>query len=190
MFNISKKNIIVLIIFFLIFSLFFFSKKRSIPVYEKNKQQIEYEEIKRKINSQESKNLNKVENFIVKNNNIYGTLIAMELAKKYILNNNLDKAFTQLNHCLEYTKENNLKNILQLRMTKIKIQKNEYNQAMNIIKSITDKNWKNIVEHIKGDIFAKQNKNKEAIKCWKKSLLIESLNASREILRMKINELK
>jgi len=43
---------------------------------------------------------------------------------------------------------------------------------------------------MKGDIFININNKKEAIKSWKKSLFIEDSNASKEIINMKLNELK
>ncbi|QCI20139.1 MAG: tetratricopeptide repeat protein [Buchnera aphidicola (Brevicoryne brassicae)] len=186
----SKKYIIIFIIIFLILSIFLLFKKDFNASYQTNKKTLKYNEIKEKIKFEKFENLNKNKNIILKKNNFYETFNSMFLAKKLILNNDLDKAFIELSNCLKYTNEENLKNILKLRMVKIKIQKNEYELALNILKTMKNKNWINIIENIKGDIFVKQNKKKEALKCWKKSLSIELSNASKEIIKMKINELK
>ncbi|ANZ22777.1 hypothetical protein ATN01_03030 [Buchnera aphidicola (Diuraphis noxia)] len=175
--------ITLIIIFFFVFS------KNFINSYKKNTTLIKDDEIEKKINSQKSENSNQKEVFYLKKNNLKDTLRGMVLAKKYILNNNLEKSFEILKNCLKNTEEENLKNILKIKMTKIKIQKNEYKIAIKILESIKNKNWINIVENIKGDIFSKQNKKKQAINCWKKSLLQTSSNASKEIIKMKINEL-
>lgn len=181
MFKKSKKYIII---FFLILSIFLLFGKSLFPVYVIDEQTVQYKEIKKKID------LNKKQNFLIQNNNSDKILNGMFLAKKYILKNDFNKAFTELNNCLKYTEEENLKNILKLRMAKIKIQKNEYEIALNILNTIKTQHWMNIIENIKGDIFVEINKKKEAIQCWKKSLSIESYNASKEIIKMKINELK
>ncbi|ACL30387.1 tetratricopeptide repeat protein [Buchnera aphidicola str. APS (Acyrthosiphon pisum)] len=190
MLNISKKNIIFFILFFLIISLILFNWKYFSLVNKENLESLKYEKIIKKINKKKSKNLYEVENFIVQNTSIYGTLTALSLAKKYVECNNLDKALLQLNNSLKYTKEENLKNLLKINIAKIQIQKNENNKAMNILETIQNHNWKNIIEHMKGDIFININNKKEAIKSWKKSLFIEDSNASKEIINMKLNELK
>ncbi|QCI16270.1 YfgM family protein, partial [Buchnera aphidicola] len=162
--------------------------KKEEPSKYNQEEPSKYEEIIRKINLEDSKNFIEAENFIIQNENIYGTLTSLCLAKKYILENNFEKALIQLKNSLKYTKEENLKNILLLRITKIEIQNLKNQNAMNILENIKDDNWKNIVENMKGDIFINQKNKKEAIKSWKNSLLIENSNASKEIIQMKINE--
>lgn len=75
-------------------------------------------------------------------------------------------------------------------MAKIQIQKNKNNEALNILLTIKNYNWNNMIENMKGDIFINKNNKKEALKHWEKSFLIEDSNASKEIINMKINELK
>jgi predicted negative regulator of RcsB-dependent stress response len=117
-------------------------------------------------------------------------LSSLFLAKKYILDNNLDKAFIQLNNSLKYTKEENLKNILKLRIAKIKIQQNKNQDAMKILEDIKDSTWTSIKENMKGDIFMKNKDIKKAILAWEKSKYFEQSNASKEIINMKINQIK
>ncbi|WP_284443208.1 YfgM family protein [Buchnera aphidicola] len=190
MFGISKKKIVFLILFFLIISFILFYWKYPFVINKKNSELLKYEEITKKINKKNVKILHEVENFIIKNNNIYGTLTALSLAKKYVLYKNFDKAYIQLKNSLKYTKEENLKNILKLNMAKIQIQTNKNKEAIDILETINNHNWDNIIENMKGDIFAIKNNKKQALKCWKKSFLIEDSNASKEIINMKINELK
>ncbi|QCI23026.1 YfgM family protein [Buchnera aphidicola] len=190
MFNMSKIKIIFLILFFLIIGFILFYWKYPFVINEKNSEFLKYEKITKKINKKNPKSLDEVENFILKNQNVYGTLTALSLAKKYVLYKNFDKAYIQLKNSLKYTKEENLKNILKLNMAKIQIQKNKNKEAINILKTIHNHNWDNITENIKGDIFAIENNKKQALECWKKSFLIEDSNASKEIINMKINELK
>jgi len=186
----SKIKIIFLILFFLIIGFILFYWKYPFVINEKNSEFLKYEKITKKINKKNPKSLDEVENFILKNQNVYGTLTALSLAKKYVLYKNFDKAYIQLKNSLKYTKEENLKNILKLNMAKIQIQKNKNKEAINILKTIHNHNWDNITENIKGDIFAIENNKKQALECWKKSFLIEDSNASKEIINMKINELK
>lgn len=177
-----------MLLFCITFSLLFWKYKSEIK--ENNDDYLKYEKIIKEINFQKPKNLYKAEVFIIKNKNIYGTLTSMFLSKKYVLNKNFNKAFIQLQNALEYTHEENLKNILKIRMVKIKIQQKEYEEANNILKNIKDKNWESIIKNIKGDIWLKKKNKKNAIKYWNQSLKTETSNASKETIKMKINELK
>ncbi|QCI17398.1 tetratricopeptide repeat protein [Buchnera aphidicola (Aphis helianthi)] len=187
--SVSKKKVF-LIIFFLvfIFIILFFVIKPKNTIKSLNKPK--YEEIIKEINAKKNLNFINIEKFIIDNKNIYGTLISLSLAKQYILKNNLEKAFIQLKTSLEYTKEENLKNILRIRMAKIKIEQNKEKDAIEIIQEIKDDSWKNIVENIKGDIFIKNKNTKEAINAWKKSKHFEDSKTSKEIINMKINEIQ
>ncbi|CAL4326653.1 YfgM family protein [Buchnera aphidicola] len=192
MFKIFKKKIVIFVIFFIVLSslLLYFFWKNSFTTNTNNLNAFKYEEIIQEINKNTLKNLNSAENFIIKNQNTYGTFTAMILAKKYILKDNFERAIIQLNNSLKYTKEENLKNILKIRIAKIKIQKKEYTQALDILQTIKNQNWSNIIENLKGDIFFEKNDKKMALKHWKKSFFLENSNASKEIINMKINELK
>ncbi|AHG59806.1 YfgM family protein [Buchnera aphidicola] len=190
MLNFLKRKTIFFIVFILFITSGLFYYRYFFPISKTNLQCLKYEEIINKINTNQPENWHEAEIFIIKNNNIYGTLTSMFLAKKYISENKLNEAFIQLDNSLKYTKEENLKNILKLRIAKIKIQKKEHNAAMDILKSINNRNWINIIEQIKGDIFLNKKNKKLAIQHWKKSFSLETSNASKEIINMKINELK
>ncbi|WP_348769439.1 YfgM family protein [Buchnera aphidicola] len=183
----SKKKfflIIVISIFVLIILFFKIKRKNNIQNSYKNN----YQEILKEIHARKNLDFKKIEKFIIENKNIYGTLISLSLSKQYILKNNLEKAFIQLENSLKYTKEENLKNILRLRMSQIKIQQNQNKDAMKIIEEIKDDSWTNIVENIKGDIFMKNGNIKLAIQAWKKSKYFEKSKISKEIINIKINE--
>lgn len=186
--KVSLKTYLVLIfLIFFIFCSFWFIKPKE---KELKLEKLKYEEVIKKINAKNNQDLKSIENFIIENKNIYGTLSSLFLAKKYILDKNLDKALIQLNNSLKYTKEENLQNILKIRIAKIKIQQNKNQDAMKILEEIKDNSWKNIVENMKGDIFMKNKEIKKAILAWKKSKYLEKSNASKEIINMKINEIK
>ncbi|QCI21304.1 tetratricopeptide repeat protein [Buchnera aphidicola (Hyperomyzus lactucae)] len=189
MFNLLKKNVLFFISLFLVLIVFLFYLQYPFRAQKENLDSSEYKKIIKKINKKNSKNLIEAEHFIIKNQNIYGTLTALYLAKKYTLEGTLNKAFLQLNNSLKYTKEENLKNILKLRMAKIKMQNSENKDALNILENIKNHNWDNIIENMKGDIFINEKNKKEAIKAWRKSLSIENSNASKEIINIKIAEL-
>lgn len=183
----KKKFLIIFFLVFFSFSIFFFIKKEEKKIEFKK---IKYEEIIEKINAKKNDQLNDVENFIIENKNIYGTLSSLFLAKKYIINNNLDKALIQLNNSLKYTKEENLKNLLRIRIAKIKIQQKKGKNAMEILNEIKDDSWTSIIENMKGDIFMENKEFKKAIKAWEKSKYFEQSTAFKEIINMKINEIK
>ncbi|QCI24096.1 tetratricopeptide repeat protein [Buchnera aphidicola (Macrosiphoniella sanborni)] len=192
MLNISKKKIVFITLFFLFLSLnlIIFYWKYPMIDQTKNLNAIQYEEIIKKININKPQNIYEVENFIIHNHNVYGTLTALSLSKEYILHNELDKALISLSNSLKYTSEENLKILLTLNIAKLKIEKNCNQQAIKILNRIQNHNWSNIIENMKGDIYMHLNNKKEAIKSWEKSLSLEDSNASKEIIRMKINDLK
>lgn len=190
MLKINKKIIFLITLFLFVLSLTVFYWKYPIINQKKNFDSIKYSEILIKMNTNNPKNIYEVEQFIIKNQNIYGTLTALSLSKKYILDNKLDNALVTLNNSLKYTSEENLKILLSLNIAKIKIEKKQYQQALSILQKIQNHNWNNIIENMKGDIFKELKNTKEAIKSWEKSLSIENSNASKEIIQMKINDLK
>lgn len=190
MLKINKKIILLITLFLFVLSLTVFYWKYPIINQKKNFDSIKYSEILIKMNTNNPKNIYEVEQFIIKNQNIYGTLTALSLSKKYILDNKLDNALVTLNNSLKYTSEENLKILLSLNIAKIKIEKKQYQQALSILQNIQNHNWNNIIENMKGDIFKELKNTKEAIKSWEKSLSIENSNASKEIIQMKINDLK
>nr|WP_186821884.1 tetratricopeptide repeat protein [Buchnera aphidicola] len=183
----KKTYLMIFLLVFLIFFVVLFKKPKEKKI---NSQEFRYEEIIKKINAKKNQDLSTIEKFIIENKNIYGTLSSLFLAKEYILDNNLDKAFIQLNNSLKYTKEENLKNILKLRMARIKIQQNKNQDAMKILEKIKDDSWISIVENIKGDIFMKNKDIKKAKLAWEKSKYFQQSNASKEMINMKINQIK
>ncbi|QCI24632.1 tetratricopeptide repeat protein [Buchnera aphidicola (Muscaphis stroyani)] len=185
--NSNKKYILIFFIsaicIFTCWKKFFFVESSSFDTSK-------YELIIQKIDIKKPKTITDAETFIIQNNNIYGALTAMFLSKQYVLSNNLNKAAFLLNSNLKYIKEENLKNVLLIRICKIKIQQKKYHEAMNILKNIKNVEWQNIVENMKGDIFMGQNNKKEALIAWEKSKSYNLSNASKEIVNMKINEIK
>nr|WP_053940553.1 tetratricopeptide repeat protein [Buchnera aphidicola] len=184
-----KKKIFLIIFFFILVFFMFFSIIKS-KKQKKSLNQPTYEEIIEEINANTNENFFNAEKFIIDNKNVYGTLISLSLAKKYILKNHLEKAFIQLKNSLKYTTEENLKNILRLRMSKIKMQQNKNKDAIQIIEEIKDDSWSSIVENIKGDIFMNDGNKKLAIKCWEKSKFLEESQTLKKIINMKINEVQ
>jgi predicted negative regulator of RcsB-dependent stress response len=197
MFNFSKKKIIFFGIFFLVIIMtstlsfpFWTSSKSNSEHNKKNLTPLKYETIIEEISLEKPESLKKAEIFIVNNRNIYGTLTSIFLAKKYIAHNDFNAALIQLNNSLQYTEEENLKNILKIKIAAINMQINQYDTAIKMIETLSKKGWKNIIYNLKGDLFFQQKKIQEAIKCWNKSLSEETSNASKELIKMKINEIK
>ncbi|QNS01759.1 MAG: tetratricopeptide repeat protein [Buchnera aphidicola (Pentalonia nigronervosa)] len=188
MLNISRKKVIISIVIFLIFSIFFIFKRIFYKNTNTDLNACRYEKVIQELDIKKIETLNNAKNFIMHNNNIYGILTAMFLAKIYISSNDLNNAFLQLNNVLHYSENEELKNIIKLRMVKIKLQKHENQDAIDILNSIKDINWNHIIENIKGDIFIDNKNKKQAIKSWKKSRTLETSHTSKEILNMKISE--
>ncbi|QCI21870.1 tetratricopeptide repeat protein [Buchnera aphidicola (Hyadaphis tataricae)] len=197
MLNFSEKKIIFFSIFFLVIIItltlsfpFWTSSKSNSEHNKKNLKPLKYETIIEQISLEKPESLKQAESFIVNNRNIYGTLTSMFLAKTYITHNDFNAALIQLNNSLKYTEEENLKNILKIKIATINMQINQYDTAIKMIETLSKKGWKNIIYNLKGDLFFQQKKIQEAIKYWKKSLSEETSNASKKLIKMKINELK
>lgn len=188
MINSLQKKIILLIIFFLFLIFLFIFQKFMFQEKKINIPSLKYEEIIQKIDVKKPNQLKKIQKFIINNKNIYGVLASMHLSKKYIIFHDLENALITLKNGMKYITDNNLKNILKIRIAQIKIQKNENQDAIDLLNTITNKNWENIIENMKGDIFMKKNNIKEALKSFQKSFSNEKSHASKEIIKMKIDE--
>lgn len=114
----------------------------------------------------------------------------MSLTKEYVLYDQYKAALQELNKAIKFIKEENLKNILLLRASKIYIETNNIQSAKNILKKIKSNAWINIIENIKGDTFSKIDLNSEAIRSWKNSQKKEYSYAFKKIIKMKIEALK
>ncbi|WP_422667474.1 tetratricopeptide repeat protein [Buchnera aphidicola] len=187
----SKKNIYVIL--FLIFCLvIFLFLKKTLNIYSLNNikyqlPSIKYEKIIKTIDIKKPLTLIQAEDFIKQNKNINGIFISFFLAKQYVLNNQLKKAITTLDNSLKYAQEENLKNLLLLKIATIKIEQHDYQHAINILNKIKDHSWDNIIKNYKGDIFKQLHNNKKAKQEWENSQEIEESNIIKKIIQIKIN---
>lgn len=137
------------------------------------------------------KNLTDVINFIDKNHNIYGNLVALSLTKYYVKKNNIQNAINILIHNVQYAIDPNIQSIMAIQIARLQLEQNQLNESIQTLQKIKDKSWINIVSDIYGDaLFSKGDINKANI-MWSKGIYYnESLTIPlKQILKMKINNL-
>lgn len=84
-------------------------------------------------------------------NNTYGALAAMDLAKQYVDAGQLDKAATLLQNGLKDTKDANLQAVINLRLARIQLQQNQADAALKTLDGVKGDGWTAIVADIRGE---------------------------------------
>lgn len=151
--NIQKKfllfikktnNVFYYFFFFLVLLLSLITYKTFI--YQKNYQiKKEFKNIFNQIQKNRIQSINDMKNFLRKNKNIYGTLVGLNLAKFYDSKKKYSYALKTLFEVLEFTEDDNLKNLIKLRISILYIKKNKIILAKKMQSSMNQKNWKKVL---------------------------------------------
>lgn len=176
---------IIVALMMLIAGLFFFRKNE----YDK-KNYVDFENyvkfLKQKNSTLEICN-QQCRNFIINNKNIYGLLIAINLSKNYVQKHQFNHAISLLKLCMNYTKDINLKTIIQIRIIRMQIEQRNIHLAKIFLNSINNSHWKNIIEDINGNLSLLEKNKVSAVNAWKKSLFYQNDQDMKDIIKMKIN---
>ncbi|VFP79394.1 tetratricopeptide repeat protein [Buchnera aphidicola] len=153
-FFISYKKYFFSILFFLILSL----SICTIVMNKINKKKIlnqnieEFVKIIDDFQKKEKYSLECKKNFFKKNKNIYGTLIGINLAKQLFFQKKYTESILIFKEILSYTKEENLKNLINLNLVKVYIKQKKFPLALKIINNVYDQSWINIFRKNKKNI--------------------------------------
>lgn len=167
-YNIKKYTIITSIILVIISTIIIYINYHN-KIQKDNISNIYYNLIIA-IQKKEKKSINFYSNEIIKNhkNSIQYDLSCLIQAKKNIKENNLNNAKKYLKLIIE-NYNSNLYDIANIRIIKILIEKKKYKKALLLIKKKKNIIYKPFYKELKGDIFLKINKKKDATEVYRKS---------------------
>ncbi|PPI88923.1 hypothetical protein CRV09_01320 [Candidatus Pantoea edessiphila] len=160
--------------------------KHLFEQYQKIINLIQFNKPKTFLSKESLKNIN---TFINTNKNIYGVMVGILLAKYYINNNNLDKAFLLLKTSLKYTKDPNLISLINLRLARIQIEQHKFDEALKTLDYIKiDDSWINMAYDLRGDALFGKDKKKLAKDEWTKAAEAQMSIIYNQIVKMKLNK--
>ncbi|WP_413737510.1 YfgM family protein [Sodalis sp. RH21] len=123
------------------------------------------------------------------NNNNYGALTSMDLARFYVDKGDFAAAEKQLEKALTQTKEDNLRSLINIRLARVQIQAKNVDGALKTLGNITHEGWSALVEDARGDAQVIKGNNQAAREAYDKALKANPPQALQALLRMKLNNL-
>ncbi|WP_413727860.1 YfgM family protein [Sodalis sp. RH19] len=123
------------------------------------------------------------------NNNNYGALTSMDLARFYVDNGNFAAAEKQLRKALTQTNEENLQALINIRLARVQIEAKNVDGALKTLEKETHAGWSALVEDARGDAQVIKGNNQAAREAYDKALKANPPQALQALLRMKLNNL-
>lgn len=149
----------------------------------------QYQQLTSAMQADKPQTLEAVASFASENNNTYGALAALDLAKQYVAANQLDKAITLLQSGLKDTKDANLQAVINLRLARIQLQQNQADAALTTLNNVKGDGWTAIVADIRGEALLSKGDKQGARNAWSKGAESQASPALKQMLQMKMNNL-
>ena len=149
----------------------------------------QYQQLTSAMQADKPQTLEAVASFASENNNTYGALAALDLAKQYVAANQLDKAITLLQSGLKDTKDANLQAVINLRLARIQLQQNQADAALTTLNYVKGDGWTAIVADIRGEALLSKGDKQGARDAWSKGAESQASPALKQMLQMKMNNL-
>lgn len=148
-----------------------------------------YQQVTSALDASKPASLDAVAKFASENSNTYGALASLDLAKRYIDNNQLDKAAAQLQNGLKNTKDANLQAVLNLRLARIQLQQKQPDAVLKTLESVKGDGWAAIVADVRGEALLSKGDTQGARDAWTKGIASDASSSLKEMLQMKVNNL-
>ncbi|MEH2922373.1 YfgM family protein [Samsonia erythrinae] len=129
------------------------------------------------------------EKFTAGNNNTYGALASLELARHYVEQKDFAKAAQQLIQAQSQTKDADLLAVVNLRLARVQLQENKADEALKTLDAIKLEGWAAQAAEIRGDVLVSKGDNQAARDAYNKGLSSNPSQAQQALLRMKLNNL-
>lgn len=149
----------------------------------------QYQQLTSAMQAGKPETLEAVNTFANENSNTYGALAAMDLAKRYVDTNQLDKAATLLQNGLKDTKDANLQAVINLRLARIQLQQNHADAALKTLDAVKGDGWTAIVADIRGEALLTKGDKQGARDAWSKGVESDASPALKQMMQMKMNNL-
>ncbi len=148
-----------------------------------------YQQVTSALDASKPNTLDAVSKFASENSNTYGALAALDLAKQYVDQNQLEKAAAQLQSGLKATQDANLLAVLNLRLARIQLQQKQADEAIKTLDAVKGEGWTAIVADIRGEALLSKGDAQGAREAWSKGIASEASPALKEMMQMKMNNL-
>ncbi|WP_380183663.1 YfgM family protein [Kalamiella sp. sgz302252] len=148
-----------------------------------------YQQVSTALDSSKPETLTAAAKFADSNSNTYGALASLDLAKRYVDNNELDKAAAQLQNGLKATKDANLQAVLNLRLARVQLQQKQPDAALKTLDAVKGEGWTAIIADVRGEALLSKGDSKGAREAWSKGIASNASPALKEMLQMKMNNL-
>jgi predicted negative regulator of RcsB-dependent stress response len=118
----------------------------------------------------------------------YASLTALALAKEASTHKDWTETAKYLATAIEKSSDAGIKAIATVRLARVQIQLEKYDEALNTLSANLPESFKMAVEEIKGDAYLKQGKTELARNAYQAALDVEG-QANNSTLQMKLNDL-
>ena len=148
-----------------------------------------YQKVTQAMQSDRPQTLEAVAKFASENNNTYGALAALDLAKQYVDQQQLDQAAAQLQTGLKATKDENLQAVLNLRLARVQLQQKQAEAALKTLDAVKGEGWSAIIADIRGEALLSKGDKQGARDAWSKGIASDASPALKQMMQMKMNNL-
>ncbi|WP_336221328.1 YfgM family protein [Citrobacter amalonaticus] len=148
-----------------------------------------YQNVVSSLSAGKEENLSAAEKFAADNKNTYGALASMELAQKFVDQNQLEKAAAQLQQGLAATSDENLKAVITLRLARVQVQLKQADTALKTLEGVKGEGWAAIVADLRGEALLSKGDKQGARSAWEAGVKSNASPALSEMMQMKINNL-
>jgi predicted negative regulator of RcsB-dependent stress response len=138
------------------------------------------------ITSLNTNNNAQAEAFVENNTGGYSVLVALQLAKLAVDNNDLSAAAKHLQQVANNANDAAIKSIANLRLARVQNSLNEYENALATLDLVTQESFTAQVAEVQGDIYVNQQKFEQAKVAYTASL---DANANNQLVKMKLDNL-
>ncbi|MBH44137.1 MAG: hypothetical protein CMD88_01590 [Gammaproteobacteria bacterium] len=121
--------------------------------------------------------------------NTYTNLINLYVVKHLVDNDKISEAFDILNHIIENTTSENIKNLAYIRKIRLLVSDNRLDEALTIIKKINN-NQNYLLLELSGDIYYKQNNINLARDAYNEVLRFDITPNKRKLIENKISSIQ
>ncbi|MBT9431871.1 tetratricopeptide repeat protein [Candidatus Sodalis endolongispinus] len=133
--------------------------------------------------------LDAAQHFADANDNNYGALTSMGLARQFAERGDFTAAEKQLQKALGQTREANLQSLINLRLARVQLQQKNVDGALKTLDGVKEQGWTALAEDTRGDAQVIKGDQQAARAAYEKALQSGAPQALQALVRMKLNNL-
>lgn len=150
---------------------------------------VQYQQVMTALDDNKPETVEAAINFVNENQNSYGAMASLNLAKAFVEKNQLDRAVEQLKNGLKATQDDNLQAILSLRLARLQLQQKQEDEVIQTLDTIKNNEWAAIIADIRGETLESKGDINGAHDAWSKGINANASPMLKEIMQMKMNNL-